>query len=349
MRRVPTNPAVGAELVPLFARQLELCRVTPTETVLGFTNTMTNPAYAAALLGACAVIGADYFQITVPSGDGWMNSRAVVDAWRASDLVVGMMASTDAGWLYSDAHNEALDAGTRTLMIEEPEDVLRRLFPSAEVRRRSIAGQARMAGAASIRIVSDAGTDLTLSKAGRSAVAQYGVSDVPGRWDHWPSGLVGTAPLEDSANGILVIDAGDCLLSLGRYAGAPIRMTLRDGSVTGIEGGADARLLRDFFEGAKDPKAYGVSHIGWGTDDRVRWNTLGLRFWEGGGVMDVECLYGNMTIAFGSNFFRSMGGANHSRFHLDLPTRNHSFWLDDVQVIDRGRFLESELGGDAAA
>ena len=343
MRRVPTNPAVGAELVPLFARQLELCRVTPTETVLGFTNTMTNPAYAAALLGACAVIGADYFQITVPSGDGWMNSRAVVDAWRAADLVVGMMASTDAGWLYSDAHNEALDAGTRTLMIEEPEDVLRRLFPSAEVRRRSIAGQARMAGAASIRIVSDAGTDLTLSKAGRSAVAQYGVSDVPGRWDHWPSGLVGTAPLEDSANGILVIDAGDCLLSLGRYAGAPIHMTLRDGSVTGIEGGADARLLRDFFEGAKDPKAYGVSHIGWGTDDRMRWSVPGLRFWEGGGVVDSEGYYGNMTIAFGSNNFRNLGGTNESRFHLDIPTRNHSFWVDDIQILDRARFVPAEL------
>jgi hypothetical protein len=50
-----------------------------------------------------------------------------------------------------------------------------------------------------------------------------------------------------------------------------------------------------------------------------------------------------MLIAFGRNFFRGLGGANRVPMHLDIPTRNHSFWVDDTQVLDRGKFLISEL------
>ena len=102
-------------------------------------------------------------------------------------------------------------------------------------------------------------------------------------------------------------------------------------------------ILRDFIEAADDRNAYVVSHIGWGTDDRVQWSTIHRRFWEWGGVMDAESYYGNMLIAFGTNMFRRLGGTNRSRFHLDIPTRNHSFWIDDELIIDRGTFTRDEL------
>lgn len=343
MRRVPTNPAVGAELVGMFKRHLELCQVSGGQSVVAFTNTMTNPNYPAALLGAGAMIGADVFQIVVPTNNDWMRSRAIVDAWKSADLVIGMLQSTDTHWIYSDAHNEALDAGTRTLMIEEPEDILRRLFPDDEVRRRGEAGGTILEKGATVRITSEAGTDLKMSKAGRKGAVQYGIADAPGRWDHWPSGLVSTAPVEGTAEGTLVIDSGDILLALGRYVESPIRLTFREGRVRAIEGGTDARLMRDFFEAAHDDRAYEISHIGWGTEHRANWNAVGLRYWEGGGVMDAESYYGNMQIAFGSNFFRNLGGENHVPFHLDVPTRHHSFWVDDTQVLDAGRFLIPEL------
>jgi 2,5-dihydroxypyridine 5,6-dioxygenase len=343
MRRVPTNAPVGAELVPMFKRHLELCKVEAGQTVVEFTNTMTNPVFPSALLGASGLIGADFFQIVVPANNEWMKSRAIMDAWKSADLVIGMLQSTDTHWIYSDAHNEALDAGARTLMIEEPEDILRRLFPTEKIRERGVAGQDLLAAGNKIRITSDAGTDLTLGKEGRKAAVQYGVSDVSARWDHWPSGMVSTAPIENSAEGTLVIDEGDVLLALGRYVESPVRLTFREGRVVQIEGRTDARLMRDFFEAARDDRAYLVSHIGWGTEDRARWNVVGLRYWEGGGVMDSESYYGNMLIAFGSNFFRNLGGENHVGFHLDVPTRNHSFWIDERQVIDRGRFTVAEL------
>ena len=343
MRRVPTTAAAGGELVPLFRDHLELCNVQPGETVLGFTDTMSNEAYATALAGAARVLDADFFRIVVAADEEWMKSRAIIDAWRGSDLVVGMVTTP---WIYSDAHNAALDAGARTLMIEEPEDMLRRLFPTPDIRRRAEISKALVEAGTTMRIESEAGTELTLSYEGRPAGIQYGYSDTPGRWDHWPSGQMALAPLEHSTEGTLVLDEGDCLLNLGRYVMSPIRMELREGSIVSIEGGTDARLARDFFELPRDRRSYGVSHIGWGYEHRANWNALGLRFWESGGVMDTESYYGNMLIAFGANFMRGLDGENRVNFHFDIPTRNHSIWVDDRHVIDRGSFVIPEMAVD---
>ena len=150
MRRVPDNQLVGVDLVPLFKQHLELCSLQPGETVIAFTNTMSNSAYVSAVMGAAKLLGADYFQITVAADDSWTESKAIISAWENADLVIGLLASMSTHWIYSNAHNKALDAGTRTLMIEEPEDVLRRLFPTPEHRRRGEFGQALLAEGESI-------------------------------------------------------------------------------------------------------------------------------------------------------------------------------------------------------
>lgn len=340
MRKAFDAHAASSELVQLFERHLGLCKVRTGERVLVFGDSSSNPAYMSAALAASRLLGAEATELHIPSGQRLV-SPVNAGAWQSADLVIGMAATVP--WLYSEAHNQALETGVRTLMIEEPEDILRRLFPSPEVRRRTLAGQQLMSAGTQIRVQSSAGTDLIMDKGDRPAVGQYGVSDVPGRWDHWPSGLVGAAPIETSAEGTLVIDQGDILLGLGRFVESPITCTLRGGRIVGIVGGADARLLADYIEAANDPNAYVVSHIGWGTDDRAVWTTVGQRFWEWGGIMDAESYYGNMQIAFGANFFRQFGGQTRSGFHLDVPTRNHSFWVDGVQVLDAGRFVLDSL------
>jgi 2,5-dihydroxypyridine 5,6-dioxygenase len=339
MRRTPVNGYAAAELTALFREELRLCQVERDEMLLVFSDTFANPAYTAACMAAAKDLGADVFQMVVHQ-DAGLSSKAVVDVWKSVDMVVTIATFP---WLYSRAHNEALDAGTRTLMVEEPEDILRRLFPIPEVRRRSEEGARLLAGGRRLRVASEAGTDLTMEKGDRPATAQYGLTDQPGRWDHWPSGLVATAPVEGSVEGTLVIDAGDAILNLGRHVVEPIRISLEGGRITEISGGGEARVLKRYFEAADDPKAYIPSHIGWGTDKRARWETIANRFWEWGGIMDGESFYGNMQIAFGSNYFRQMGGANVCNFHIDIPCLDHSFWVDDVQVLDRGRFLVAEL------
>src|SRR5262249_22039694 len=160
MRRTPLTGYAAAELSSLFRDELRLCNVQAGEVVLIFSDTFMNPVYPAACLAAARDLGADTFQLVVPQ-DAGLSSRAVGDAWKASDMVVAMASFP---WLYSKAHNEALDAGTRTLMVEEPEDVLKRLFPIPEVRQRSEAGARLLAGGRRLRVTSDAGTDLTMEK-----------------------------------------------------------------------------------------------------------------------------------------------------------------------------------------
>ena len=341
MRRFPSSHLYTAELTAMFTEHLKLCNVQAGETIILFNDTEFNEQYPAAYLAAALNLGAEAFVMTMPTDTKNLNTKAVMSTWKSADMIIGM--TTGIGWLYSDAHNEALDAGVRTLMIEEPVECLRRMFPCEEVKRRSVNGAKVMEKGKKLRITSDAGTDLTMSKEGRPGISQYGISDVKGRWDHWPSGLVGCAPIEGSAEGIVVLDAGDIILNLGRYVQAPITLTVREGRIVKFEGGADARLLQDYFASFREEKAYTVSHIGWGVEHRAQWHAIGTKFWEWGGIMDAESYYGNMQIAFGSNFTRSLGGNNVCKFHLDLPCRNHSFYVDDELIVDKGVILPPEL------
>ena len=232
-------------------------------------------------------------------------------AWRSAGLVLGMSTVPRGigSWMYTATSDEALAAGVRVLMVQEPPDALRRMRPDAGVMRRTLAGAQRMQPAGEMRVTSQAGSDFTLRKDGRKAHAQWGVADIPGRWDHWPSGLVTCAPLEDSAEGRYVIAPGDVLLGQWRKATSPVELTLHAGRITDIQGGVDAAMLRDYLAGFDDPDGYRLSHAGWGTDPRADWQHIG---------MDSESFYGSVMVSLGRNVFNApapycgMGGANAS-------------------------------------
>ncbi|OFW54246.1 MAG: hypothetical protein A2163_10470 [Actinobacteria bacterium RBG_13_35_12] len=344
MKRFPSSHLFSAELFPLFKKHFELCKVKKGEIVVIFKDAEFNEQYPAAALAAARELGAEVLVMTVPTDtttQALNSNKAIVNCWKSADMVIGMTSKVH--WLYSDVHNEANNAGARTLMLGAPVEELIRLFPTEEVKRRSLNGAKLLTKGKIIRITSDAGTDLTMSKEGRPGSDQYGYTDTPGRWDHWPGGLVACAPLEGSVEGTMVINTGDILLPLGRYVQSPIKLTIREGKIVKFEGGFDSNLLKDFFEAAKEKNAYQVSHIGWGTHHMARWDAMMLRFWEGGGAMDSECYLGNMQIAFGSNFMKLMKGKNVCKFHFDIPTRNHSFYLDNQLIVDKGVIVPPDL------
>jgi 2,5-dihydroxypyridine 5,6-dioxygenase len=262
-------------------------------------------------------------------------------AWTSADLILGMSFLPGShSWMYAPVHSAALAAGARVLMVQEPPEVLVRMLPTPEVARRGLAGARRLQAAAQVRIIAPDGTDLTFRKEGRKGAYQCGVADVPGRWDHWPSGMVYCAPLEDSAEGTLVIRPGDVMLGARRHAESAVRLVFESGRVTHIEGGDEAADLRDRLQATGDDDAYRLAHAGWGTDRRADWGHVG---------MDSESLYGSVTIALGRNQFDSpaehcgMGGANHSRIHYDLCLRSADVYLDSQAVLSGGEFLSEDL------
>jgi len=335
--------SIAGELVPIFKKELEFCKVKQGETIALFTEPrFEHSSYPQAFMGAAEDLGADVFQLSIPAFRKPDIPQAITEALQKANLVIDMtqVPGGTSPWLYTDSHNKVLASGVRTLMVNHPPQVLRRLLPDPAVARRARRGAEFLEKAKAIRVKSEAGTDLRLRKEGRIGGLQQGYTDEPGRWDHWPSGGAATAPLEDSANGILVVNTGDWIVNFDRMVNEPVRMTIKDGRITDIRGGADAAMLREWFTQWDDDWAYVTSHIGWGCEHRAIW---------GASIMDVESHYASMLIAFGSNFFIGpakhcgLGGKNRSRAHMDIAVRNCDFYVDDVLVTRNGKIVEETL------
>ena len=321
----------AAENVGLFRQVLEGCKLIASETLLLFTDTQFYPVYPAAFMAAAQEIGAEVIQMTVPSTLPDISSNYIRDAWKEADLVIGM---SQVPWLYSRTHDEARQSGTRALMVQEPIDVLRRLSPNEDVRRRGRAGVPLLTAGKQMRITSANGTDFVVNKEGREAYTLYSLADEPGKWDHWPQGLVTFFADRGQGDGTIVVDSGTVYLKFRRHSTEPVKLHIREGSIVKFEGGTEARLLEDWFAQCNDPRSYALAHGGAGTEHRADWNVIG---------MDSEAYYGNFLVAFGRNIFWPVGGDNDVASHWDFCCLNHNIYVDDQIIVDNGTIVPENL------
>ena len=328
VEKLALNYAGSTQLVDLFRRHLELCRVHEGEHVLIHTDPGSYPHYAAGYVGAATQLGADVFQITHPNN---REEKAVIEAWKRADIVIDISSQPHA---YGHIMREARAAGTRLQRVASPERVLRRMFPRQEARERVLKGQKMMTAAETNRITSAGGTDLKLYKKGRKSNGIYGVSDKPGRWDIWPAAMVHVAPEEHKGDGLLVLAPGDYMLVLNQYVHESIYLEIRGGLITSIKGGMQAELLRTWFAQFNAEDSYRISHVGWGCEKRANWLDPG---------QDSECYYGNMQIAFGSNVGIFDGAQTLTKSHIDFVSLDNSYWIDDIHVIEQGEFVDDKL------
>jgi 2,5-dihydroxypyridine 5,6-dioxygenase len=271
---------------------------------------------------------------------------------KTADIVVNIFSYTwwplpyapsPAGriWMHSDEFIQVTNGKTRWLDVSIGEDAMRRLFPTEAMIHRTVNGAKLMAKAKEIRIESSAGTNLTLRKDGRKGHRQIGVVDEEGMWDNYGFGLVACAPLEDSAEGTLVMQPGDYILQSMMEVKDKVEMTFRNGHVTKIEGGLSAKILEKWLAQWKHPDSYAPAHIGWGTHlEGAVW--VGNREFT---VADAESYPGNMQLALGRNVFNTtnpmtgLGGKNRTPSHLDLQCLNTSFYIDDEIVVKDGQLV----------
>jgi len=226
-------------------------------------------------------------------------------------------------------------------MVVEPPEVLARLMPSEDDKRRVMAADARLRVARSMYVTSKAGTDLILPLGQFGTLPEYGYADEPGHWDHWPSGFISTWPVERAAQGKVVIDIGDMLFPIKRYVEtSPIILEVQDGYITQIDGGFEAKYLRRYLESYNDPEAYAVAHVGWGLQAQASWTALGTRDKQQSLGMDARSFYGNFLFSTGPN--AEAGGRNHSACHIDIPMAGCTIMLDDEPVVIEGVVIDPE-------
>ncbi|MFN8449137.1 MAG: hypothetical protein U0521_11235 [Anaerolineae bacterium] len=332
---------IGAatDLIPLFKKVLEHCQLKPTERMLVYADHHTPPHYAAAFVSAAQLIGADVFQITIPTQQGDITEGPIWDAWHNVDLVIDLESISTS--VYRPLRVSTLAGHTRVLRVTEPEDVLFRMPPDPVVRDRALRSEALVTAAKDFHITSAAGTDITVNIDGLRSHGMWGVADKPGMWDHWPMGLVVVAANRKGTNGKIVIDVGDILLAIQHYVTSKITVTVEEGIIKSIEGGVDAALLRQYFESGHDPRSYEIAHVGWGCEHRADWGRLGRKV--PGGTDDAESYYGDLQIAFGRDTSPLLRGTNDVKTHMDFDCLNVNIDLDGRQIIEKSQFVLDEL------
>lgn len=344
------NPHEWKTLVKLATENLRLSGVTEGERVAVLSQGHQRLEYADAFLVAARSLGADAYNVRLPDeqaghvdGVVWTigitqlaSNRPAVEALMAADMVIDLMFL-----LFSDEQLEIQASGTRMLLVVEPLDVLARLFPTLDQRRRVEASEEILRQATSLRVTSPAGTDVTYALGQYPVMTEYGYTDTPGRWDHWPSGFLFTNGNDGGVEGTVVLSPGDIVIAPFRtYVTDRVEITIEAGEVRDVRGGLSAELLKDYMaEFASDPRRNEIAHIGWGLNEKARWSRLATA--QRGFGMEARAFYGNVMFATGPN--AELGGTNHSPCHLDIPMRGCSLFLDDEPILLDGEFQVDEL------
>ncbi|WP_457153884.1 leucyl aminopeptidase [Mesorhizobium sp. P5_C1] len=332
-------------LTEICLHQLTLSGVHEGEKVIVLSQGGERLDYADAFLAAGQRLGARMYHMRLPAplpGNGaWAVGETglaanpeAVEALKQADMVVDLIFL-----LFSPEQMAIQAAGARVLTAVEPAPLLARLLPTKELRERVEVGEAILSKAKTMRITSRHGTDVIYKLGVYPTVGEYGYTDQPGRWDHWPAAFVFTGGADDGVDGKIVLAPGDVLLPFNTYVREPVIYTIEKGFVQDIRGGLEAELIKSYMGEFKDPRGMGMSHVGWGLDHRAQWH--GLTQFPGGMGMELRSFYGNVMFSTGPN--NELGGPNDTACHLDIPMRGCSLFLDDEPIVVDGDIVIREM------
>ena len=346
-RAQEVNPA---KLVQLYRKELELSQVKKGETICVVSDLATRREYIQAAFAAADDLGADIYELCVNSLPSWTKvgvptigqCKGTLDAVRAADLVVIFHVPLFTKWL-----KQVLDGGTRVLMIIDAPDDLEQLMAPPGLKEACKHAERIYKSTKKVRVTSEAGTDLTYACGEYPVMTQWGFADERGHFDHWGGGHIHTFPNEGSAHGTVVLQAGDIvILPYCRYVADPVKLEIREGHIVKVEGGMDAKLMRDWLDDGKsspqDRDPYAVSHLGWGMNPQALWYGIALH----GDMPErhraaARPFPGNLLLSTGPN--TQGGGKRTTPGHYDAPMRDCSVFLDGEQVIDRGRIIAEDM------
>lgn len=344
------NTSAG-QLLHAWKEVLRLSKVKAGEAVTLLTSTNSNLANHRAAEVAATELGASVSTLTLPPMNGerslsrdqtayvgataLKSNKAALAALQNSDLIVDLMLL-----LFSPEQAKILESGARVLLAVEPPEILTRIVPTLDDKRRVMAAEARLKRGKTMTVESKAGTQLRCAVGSYPIISEYGFADEPGHWDHWPSGFLVTWPEEGSANGTIVLDRGDIIFPFKEYLRAPIELQVKDGYIRDIKGGFEAEYLNSYMSYFRDPEVYAVSHLGWGLQPKAQWTALGLYDKEATLGQDGRAFYGNFLFSTGPN--TEAGGNRNTPCHLDIPMRNCSVYLDGEAMTIHGDVIPAD-------
>ena len=306
--------------------------------IVGDTSTDLNLAQACLTAGIAA--GADAQMVVmsrIPRNSGKELGPSMQDAIRGSKhiLVLGL-----SGNLVRDpAALEAVEKGARILStnVNGIEDYCLRAVLDVDIdamdrnseRVRELWDKTRVC-----RVTSPQGTDLTYQLMPRKTIVGDGATTHDGEIDFFPGAQVNVAPVEETINGMIVVDGSD---TFNGKVHTPYTLHLENGVVTRVAGeGTESEKVRDWLDttGNKDEKVYQLSHASIGMNPEADIS---------GNLMEDERKLSALDFGFGFQYPEMGGTIGHCPYHWDVTLSTPSVHLDDRQMSGGGR-LNPDMG-----
>ncbi|MDA8154897.1 MAG: aminopeptidase [Actinomycetota bacterium] len=170
-----------------------------------------------------------------------------------------------------------------------------------ELKKISAALKRALSGKDVIRITTPNGTDISFRRGGRKINDDTGDLRKPGATSNLPAGEVYLAPLEGTANGVLVLE-----WSATRKLKYPVTLIVEGGNVVQIEGREP--FVKELAQKlAAAPECANIAELGIGTNAKAK---------RPDNILESEKILGTIHIALGDN--HTFGGKVSAPFHQDF-------------------------------
>ncbi len=299
---------------------IETClNVKKREEVLVLTDD-SREGIAQSLYHASLDIGAETILVKIPDlkTEGEEPPIPIARLMKEMDVIV---IATDKTLSHTMARRRASKAGARiATMPGITEEMMNEGGMTADFReiRRTILRVARkVRRSKSLKIMSDLGTELTMSLKGRNWITEdSGICHRRGDFTNLPAGELFISPVEGSAEGTLMFDGSfiDTLLN-------PVKVLVKDGYATRITGAQE--VVKELNRAGKHGR--NVAKFGMGLNPNAK--IIGR-------VLEDSKVQGTVNVGFGDNSV--FGGTIKCPVHLVGVIKNPTVTVDNVVVMKEG-------------
>ena len=277
-------------------------------------------AIGEALYAVASEVTDDATVVRYPPGDqhGAEPPEPVAAAMAGADVV---LAPTTKSLSHTQARTDANDCGARVATLPGITDGVFLMGLDADYD--SIATESerlhdQVAGAETVRVTTDLGTDITFEPGDREWQLDTGIVHEPDQMSNLPAGETFLSP--EDANGRFVVDG--TMMPHGKLDdGQTLEFEVEDGYVTDI---SDDAVRADVEEAAEEvgDDAYNLAELGIGSN-------LAVEDLVGSVLLDEKAA-GTVHIAIGDD--HGIGGDTHAPIHLDGIIMEPTVFTDGTEV-----------------
>ena len=249
-----------------------------------------------------------------------------------SDLIIEL---AEKYIIHTQSYLEALKAGARILCLTGmTREIMKRCIADVNYPKMIKFGDnivKVLKQGDKMNIKTPGGTDLRCELGNRlvehNATRIYNSSE-----ETYLGGQVSWYPIESTIEGAVVFDGSLWPPEDLGLLKQPIRLKVKRGEITSIEGGAEAKRLQSWLESFNDPKMFKIAHLSYGFNPGARLS---------GKILEDERIFGCVEIGIGSQVPSFEVGP--ASAHTDGIMLNPTVILDGEVIEKEGKFVNPQL------